>query len=374
MVAPLTGLLVVALEQAVAAPLCTSRLAEAGARVIKIERAEGDFARGYDRVALGESSYFVWLNRGKESIALDFKNPRDAALLDAILAEADIFVQNLSPGAAERAGFGSDELRRRNPRLITCDISGYGEEGEWAQMKAYDFLIQCEAGLASITGGPDEPARVGVSVADIACGHNAHAAILQALYKRERTGYGEGIAISLFDCLADWMTVPLLHADYGGKAPSRVGLSHPSIAPYGAFVTLNGQQIVIAVQNEREWSNFCTVVLEEPTLSNDERFATNVDRCANRAALDAAIGAVFTTLTAAEAAERLKRGNVAYGALNSVAEFSAHPQLRRVEIQSPGGPVRMPAPPARWMGETTYKLGPSPAVDEHGEALRREFA
>ena len=241
----LEGLLVVSLEQAVAAPLCTSRLAEAGARVIKLERAEGDFARGYDSVVHGESAYFVWLNRGKQSLRIDLKDPADAALVERMLSKADVFVQNLAPGAAARSGFGSVDLRARYPRLITCDITGYGESGEAAGMKAYDFLIQCEAGLASITGTPDEPARVGVSVADIACGMNAHAAILQALIERGQTGKGRGIALSLFDGLADWMTVPLLHYDYGGKAPARAGLKHPSIAPYGAFPTADGSQIVV---------------------------------------------------------------------------------------------------------------------------------
>jgi CoA-transferase family III len=240
----LQGVLVIALEHAVAAPFCSSRLADAGARVIKVERAEGDFARGYDHVVHGESAYFVWLNRGKESIVLDIKDPRDVSLLQRMAARADVFIQNLAAGAAERAGFGAAELRRKHPRLITCDISGYGDVGPYRDMKAYDLLIQCESGLASITGVPERPGRVGVSVADIACGMYAHAGILEALYHRERSGEGSAIAVSLFDCLADWMTVPLLHYEYGGKAPERVGLKHPSIAPYGAFATADGKQVV----------------------------------------------------------------------------------------------------------------------------------
>ncbi len=230
----LEGTLVVALEQAVAGPMCTVRLADAGARVVKVERATGDFARDYDHVVHGESAYFVWLNRGKESIALDFTTPDDSALLHRMIARADVFVQNLAPGAAERAGFASRELRHRHPRLITCDISGYGDTGPYRDMKAYDLLVQCESGLASITGAPEAPGRVGVSVADIACGMNAHAGIVEALYERTRTGTGKAIAVSLFDGLADWMTVPLLHLEYGGRAPVRAGINHPTIAPYGA--------------------------------------------------------------------------------------------------------------------------------------------
>ncbi len=291
----LKGILVVAVEQAVAAPYCTSRLADAGARVIKIERPEGDFARQYDHVAHGESAYFVWLNRGKESIALDLKS--DAAILHRMIAQADVFVQNLAPGAAERAGFGSAMLRERHKRLITCDISGYGEDGPYRDMKAYDLLVQSETGLASITGAPESPGRVGVSVADIACGMYAHTAVLQALLERERTGVGSGLAVSLFDAIADWMTVPLLHQDYGGKAPTRVGLNHPSIAPYGKYPLGDGSEVVIAIQNEREWVIFCAEVLGQPSLASDPRFDNNSKRVANRPALDAAIDEVFRKFT-----------------------------------------------------------------------------
>jgi itaconate CoA-transferase len=367
----LDGVLVVALEQAVAAPYCTSRLADAGARVIKIERAEGDFAREYDHVAHGESAYFVWLNRGKESIVLDIK--REAALLERMIARADVFVQNLAPGAAERAGFGSAALRDRYPRLITCDISGYGEDGPYRDMKAYDLLIQSETALASITGAPERPGRVGVSVADIACGMYAHAAILEALLKRERTGKGTGLAVSLFDSIADWMTVPLLHYDYGGKAPQRVGLNHPSIAPYGAYKAGDGGEVVISIQNEREWVDFCKGVLGLPDIASDPRFSSNTARVANRPQLDAVIAEVFAPMTKADVVARLRSSRIAFGSLNSVAEFSSHSQLRRIETPAPSGPVSGVAPPARLIGED-FRPRPVPAIDEHGAALRREFA
>jgi len=373
MTSPLNGLLVVALEQAVAAPFCTSRLADAGARVIKVERPEGDFARNYDHVVHGESAYFVWLNRGKQSIALDIKQPDDARLLHSMLSSADVFIQNLAPGAAARAGFGSDALRTRHPTLITCDISGYGEDGPWAEMKAYDLLIQCESGLASITGSAHAPGRVGVSIADISCGMYAHAAILQALYDRKRTGHGSGVAVSLFDCLAEWMTVPLLQHDYAGKAPKRLGLHHPSIAPYGAYRTGDGRQIVLAVQNEREWVAFCATVLHRPDLASDDLFASNSLRCANRNALDVSIEAVLRELTVDQLIDRLRQAKTAFGRLNYVADLSVHPQLCRVEVETPTGPVRMPAPPLRWLDGSSVQLGPSPGINENDAALRKEF-
>ena len=369
----LDGLLVVSLEQAVAAPLCTSRLAEAGARVIKIERAEGDFARGYDHVVHGESAYFVWLNRGKESLVLDIKQPGDAALLTRLLESADVFVQNLAPGASTRAGFGSAELRERYPRLITVDISGYGEDGPARDMKAYDFLIQCETGLASITGGVNEPGRVGVSVADIACGMNAHAAVLEALIQRGITGEGSAIAVSLFDSIADWMAVPLLHYDYAGKAPPRAGLHHATIAPYGAYRCGDGRQVVLAIQNEREWKNFCAGVLANPTLADNPHFASNSARCANRPALDAAIGAVFGALTAVEVIERMATAGTAYASLNEVADLSRHPQLRRADTPTPTGPASLPTTPIRWNGEGR-PARPVPALGEHSAAIRAEFS
>ena len=370
---PLTGLLVVSLEQAVAAPLCTARLAEAGARVIKIERADGDFARGYDSVVHGESAYFVWLNRGKESLVLDIKQPEDAALLTRLLARADVFVQNLAPGAAARAGFGSADLRTRHPRLITVDISGYGEDGPAAAMKAYDFLIQCETGLASITGGVDEPGRVGVSVADIACGMNSHAAVLQALLAREKTGEGVGIAVSLFDSIADWMAVPLLHHDYAGRAPARAGLHHATIAPYGAYRCGDGRQVVLSIQNAREWRGFCADVLDDADLATDTRFATNALRCANRPALDAVIDTVFGALESTAVIARMAAAGTAYASLNGVADLSHHPQLRRVEADSPSGPVALPASPVRWAGvDATARSVPALGIDS--AAIRDEFA
>lgn len=374
MTGPLQGLLVVALEQAVAAPFCTSRLADAGARVIKIERAEGDFARDYDHVVHGESAYFVWLNRGKQSIALDLKSPDDARLCANMIARADVFVQNIAPGAAARLGLGADALRAVHPRLITCDISGYGEDGPWADMKAYDLLIQAESGLASITGSKAEPGRVGVSVADICCGMNAHAAILQALFERERSGRGRGVSVSLFDGLADWMTVPLLHQDYGKRAPSRVGMNHPSIAPYGAYAVGDGRTVVLAIQNQREWRSFCDVVLGQSALAADPAFESNELRCVNRQALDAKILATFETLAMAALTDLLRKAKIAFGEVRDVGQLSSHPQLRRVEVGTPSGPVRMPAPPWRWRDADAAALGPAPALDEHGGAIRAEFS
>ena len=371
MSAPLQGVLVVTLEQAVAAPYCSSRLADAGARVIKIERAEGDFARNYDHVANGESAYFVWLNRGKESLCLDIKREEDAALLARMITRADVFIQNLAPGAAARAGFDSAQLRARQPRLITVDISGYGESGPYRDMKAYDLLVQCETGLASITGAPEQPGRVGVSVCDIACGMYAHAAVLEALLRRERSGQGQGIAVSLFDALSDWMTVPLLHQQYGGAAPERVGLNHPSIAPYGAYTCAGGEQIVVSIQNEREWVGFCETVLRQPEVATDPRFDTNVARCANRPALDELINGVFGELRRPELAERLSMARVAYAAVNSVADLVEHPQLRRQSVDTPSGPVELVAAPAQFDEERRWAAVPS--VGQHGAALRAEF-
>jgi crotonobetainyl-CoA:carnitine CoA-transferase CaiB-like acyl-CoA transferase len=368
----LDGLLVVALEQAVAAPFLSSRLADAGARVIKVERPEGDFARGYDRAAKGQSSYFVWLNRGKESIALDIKKKEDAALLARMIAKADIFIQNLAPGAARRAGFGAEDLRARHPRLVTVDVSGYGESGPHAKMKAYDLLIQSESGLASITGTPDGPGRVGVSLVDIAAGMYALVAVHQALLDRARTGQGRALKVSLFDAIADWMTVPLLHHDYAGKAPVRVGLNHPSIAPYGAYATADGP-VVVSIQNEREWVRFCTEVLKRAGLAADPRFADNNRRVAARADLDSEIARVFSALPRAEVVARLLAADIAFGALNSVADFSRHDQLRREAVATPEGEIRLVAPPVRAEG-VEDRYAPVPRLDQHGAALRREFA
>jgi crotonobetainyl-CoA:carnitine CoA-transferase CaiB-like acyl-CoA transferase len=368
----LTGTLVVSIEHAVAAPYCTSRLADAGAEVIKIERDSGDFARGYDHVVHGESAYFVWLNRGKKSVVLDLKAPQDQACIVRMLEHADVLVQNLAPGATDRLGLGSEAMRERFPRLITCDISGYGETGEYAHMKAYDLIVQCESGLASITGTPEHAGRVGVSVCDIACGMHAHTAILEALLRRERTGKGAAIKVSLFSAIADWMTVPLLHEDYGGAAPSRVGLNHPSIAPYGVYPTGDGREIIIAIQNEREWQRLCTEVLEQPELAADERFSSNIGRCMHRADLDTAICSVLETLSAAELGRRLLEAKLAFGAVNSVGDLSRHPQLRRITVGSPSGDVEMVAPPATFDAESP-RVGSVPALGEHTDEIRRRF-
>jgi len=369
---PLDGLLVVSLEQAVAAPYCSSRLADAGARVIKIERAEGDFARGYDSAVHGESTYFVWLNRGKESLVLDIKDADDAALLHRILARADVFIQNLAPGAAARAGFGSADLRAAHPRLITVDISGYGEEGPYADMKAYDLLVQAESGLSSVTGRPEGPGRVGVSACDIACGMYSYMAVMEALIGREKTGEGASIKTSLFEAMADWMAVPLLTYDYGGTIPRRVGLNHPSIAPYGAYPTQDGAEVLISIQNEREFRRLCADVLDRPDMPDDARFANNEARCANRPALDEIVAGAFTSVPRDELLKRLREAGIAFGEINDVAGLSRHPALRRIEVGTPTGPAAIPAPPARLDGETRAP-GPVPAVGEHTEAIRREF-
>ena len=335
--APYADLTVIALEQAVAAPTCSCHFAEGGARVIKIERSVGDFARSYDNVVEGESSYFVWANHGKESLQLDIKDPEDAALLHRMLAEADVFIQNLAPGAAKRAGFDSEELRARHPRLITCDISGYGEEGSYREMKAYDFLVQCESGLVAINGSPKGHGRIGVSICDIGAGMNAIIGIQRALLVRERTGRGQGVKVSLFDTAADWMTVPLLHAQYGGRAPERVGLHHPSIAPYGGYRTADGEILAISIQNEREWLRFCTQILEQPKLAEDPRFSQPGARVRHRDELDIYIDAVFSNATRATLEKALRAAGIAYGAVNSVESFSRHAQLRRRPVQLPDG-------------------------------------
>ena len=370
---PLDGILVVSLDQAVAAPFTTSRLADAGARVIKVERPGGDFARGYDTVANGLSAYFVWLNRGKESIILDIKNPEDATLLERMIASADVFVQNLAPGAAARAGFGSDDLRARHPRLVTCDISGYGDDGPYRDMKAYDLLIQAETGLASVTGTAEAPGRVGVSICDIAAGMYALIGILEALHERRRTGRGKAVKVSLFDAMAEWMSVPRLYRELTGEAPPRIGMNHPSIAPYGAYAAGDGGEVVIAIQNEREWRNFCLEVLDNANLAEDPRFAGNEARVRCRPALDEEIGRVFRQLTRTQVVARLRRGNIAFGNLNTVADLVAHPQLRRQSSETPNGPLDLTASPLVMDG-SAQPFGAVPDLDQHGVALRREFA
>ena len=371
----LEGLLVISIEQAVAAPFCSARLADAGARVVKIERASGDFARGYDRAGGGDSSYFVWLNQGKESVVLDFKQEADAALLRAMIAKADIFIQNLAPGALERAGFGSQALRERHKQLITCDISGYGEDPPVADLKAYDLLVQAETGLVSISGGPGELGRVGVSISDIGAGMTAHAGIVEALFNRTRTGRGAGIKISLFDVTAEWMTVPLMHHEHGAGAPGREGLRHPSLAPYGAYETGEGTKTVLSIQNEREWERFCAQVLESPDLPADPRFCDNNARVANRPALDSRIDSVVGKMTAPEFRARLARASIAYGAVNSVAEFGAHRALtRRPVTSSTGTALDIPAPPIRTADGARRAEPGAPRLGQHTKAVRAEFS
>jgi len=372
---PLEGYLVVTAEQAVAAPLCTQRLADAGARVIKIEREAGDFARGYDTAGKGDSSYFVWTNQGKESLVLDFKSEEGAALMEKLLTKADVFVQNLAPDALARAGFGSDDLRNRHPRLVTCDISGYGDSQDMKDMKAYDFLVQAETGLVSISGGPGEMGRIGVSVTDIGAGMTAHAAIMEALLKRERTGEGAGVKVSLFDVTAEWMTVPYLHQAYGKGAPEREGLRHPSIAPYGSYETGDGALTIVAIQNEREWSRFCGSVLKKPETAIDERFSSNNARVANRNALDEQILAVSRTLDHEEFRHRLLKAAIAFGALNSVEDLTCHPALRRRHvITSEGETLDLPAPPIRWAGIPLEPGKGTPKIGQHTDAIKDELA
>ncbi len=370
---PLDGLVIVSVEQALAAPLCTGRLAEMGARVIKVERPEGDFARGYDRAVHGDSSYFLWTNRGKESLALDFKQPEDAALLHRMLARADVFVQNLAPGALARAGFDSAALRALHPRLVTCDITGYGADGSTSALKAYDLLVQCESGLASISGAPEACGRIGVSICDIGAGMNATIGVLSALALRERTGRGSGVSVSLFDGAADWMTVPYLHETQGEGAPGRQGLRHPSIAPYGAYTTQDGKDVVISIQNEREWHLFCQHFLLQPGLAADARFASNTERVHHREALDSVIAQVFSLLPLQAALERLGQSNTAFGQVRSVADMALHPALRTWPMAVQGQLVPMVAPPVRAAWDQG-RFAAAPALGEHTEALRREFA
>jgi len=370
-VKPLEGLLVVSLEQAVAAPTCSVRLADAGARVIKVERPEGDFARRYDRLLKGGSAYFVWLNRGKESIALDLKDESDKALLAKLIAKADVFIQNLTPGAAGRLGFGSAALRQRHPRLITVDISGYGASGPYAGRKAYDLLVQAESGLCSVTGSPESAGRVGVSVCDIATGLYAYQGVLEALLARHTTGRGSGLSVSLFDAMAEWMSVPWLQTHYGGAEPKRLGLAHPSIAPYGVFQAKDGA-VLLSIQNEREWVRLCKEVAELPELTEDPRFQDNTARVANRPALEASLGAAFGALTRAEFIRRLDAAEIAYGALNEVSQLTDHPQLRLTAIDTPDGRIDTVAPPTVW-AEGPRCFGPVPALDQQGAAIRMEF-
>lgn len=371
---PFSDLLVVSVEQALAAPLCTSRLVDMGARVIKIERAGGDFARGYDAAVDGESSYFVWTNQGKESVVLDLKSEKDVALMSRLLAKADVFVQNLTPGAMARAGFASDEMRKKHPRLITCDISGYGEAGPASKLKAYDFLVQAEAGLVDVSGAPDGLGRIGVSICDIGAGMTAHAAIVEALFYRERTGEGYGVSVSLFGVASEWMNVPLMQYEYGGKAPRRVGLMHPTIQPYAAFTVQDGSQVIIAIQNEREWGRFCDTVLGQPGLASDPRFDSNNARVKNVEALHAAINCVSQELPREAFTGLLVEAGIAYGAINSVAALAEHSGLNRIRAStSKGTEVTMAAPPIRKSIDAGHGLSSPPKLGQHTESVFDEF-
>ncbi|MCW9041867.1 MAG: CoA transferase [Pseudopelagicola sp.] len=371
--APLSGKLVVALEQAVAAPFCSSRLADAGARVIKIERkGAGDFARAYDTAANGESAYFTWLNRGKESVALDIKDKEDREILLKMLENADVFIQNLLPGALKKLGLDSATLRQKFPRLVTCDITGYGADGPMRNAKAYDLLVQCESGLASVTGTPDAPGRVGVSVCDIATGMTAHAGICEALVGRDRTGEGNGVSVAMFDVMADWMAVPLLFHDYADLPTPRTGLGHSVICPYGAFRCRGGDLVVISVQNSREWERFCAQILGDPALTSDPRFHDNSARIAHKSELEAMIKNAFASHDRAKLLELLDGAGIASAAVNDVASLSDHPQLDRSTIGTPSGSVSVAMPPIRRSGPEAA-LGPSPSFDADGAAIRAEF-
>lgn len=369
---PLTGTLVVSLDQAVAAPLTARRLADAGARVIKLERPEGDFARYYDDVVLGQCTHFVWLNRGKESVIADLTKPEDRRLFEALVAKADVLLQNLKPGALAKLGYPLGGLRARYPKLICCSISGYGDDGPYRDRKAYDLLIQAESGLASITGGPEAPARVGVSVVDIGTGMHAYEAILEALIARGRTGQGADIRVSMFDSMMEWMAIAMLYAEYD-EPQKRLGLTHPKLAPYGVFATADGMPILISIQNDREWVLLCTKVLKRPELATDARFATSPARVANRAETDGLVARCFGARDVESLSRQLEDAQIAFARVNDVRSILSHPHLRRVTVTSPWGDIAMPAPPARFVGEENLRFGPLPALGEHTEKVRLEF-
>jgi itaconate CoA-transferase len=374
---PLEGITVVSLEQAVAAPFATRQLADLGARVIKVERPQvGDFARSYDATVKGLSSHFVWLNRSKQSLTLDLKKDGAREVLNRLIERADVFVQNLAPGATGRLGFGTEALRERHPRLIVCDVSGYGSSGSYRDKKAYDLLVQCEAGLVSITGTPETPSKVGIAVADIAAGMYAYSAILAALLKRERTGEGAALEVSLFEALGEWMGFPVYYAMYGGDEPPRSGARHASIAPYGPFECGDGERIFFGIQNEREWERFCEAVLGRPEMASDELFDSNSRRVENREALEEEISAVLGELSSEAAIERLERAGIANARMRTVSEFIEHPQLaardRWREIDSPAGPLQALLPPAA-MANTEPVMAPIPRVGEHTDEILEEL-
>src|SRR3982074_1900139 len=369
----LSDILVVSLEQAVAAPYASSRFAEAGARVIKIEKPPaGDFARNYDAAAHGESAHFVWLNQGKESATLDFKQPADLKLLRAILQRADVFIHNLSPGAIERSGIHLAELREENPRLITCAITGYGENNDYADMRAYDNLIQGEVGVFAVTGNSAGPAKVGFSICDISAGVHAYMGILEALLERHRTGRGRHVSVSLFESVADWMSVPILFQQYAGRVAQRTGLNHGSIAPYGAYAAGDGQPQMISVQNDDEWVRFCTTVLQSPEITRHPLFSTNPDRVRHREALNEFIRKALAPINKETFIARLRQAQVAYGLIRSVQEVLHHPALSITEVDTPTGPVQLPRRAIPRTSLTERKA--VPALGAHTEAIRREFA
>ena len=373
----LDNITVVSLEQAVAAPFATRQLADLGARVIKIERpGSGDFARAYDTTVRGLSSYFVWLNRSKESLTLDLKKPGGAEILDRLLARADVFVQNVAPGASDRLGTAPADLRARFSRLIVCSVSGYGTSGPYADRKAYDLLVQSEAGLMSVTGTQEAPAKAGISVADIAAGMYAYSGILTALLARASHGRGASVEVSLFDALGEWMSAPAYYTMYGGRAPERSGPYHASIAPYGPVPTRDGRTLLLGVQNDAEWQRLCADVLQLPDLARDERFATNPTRVANRGALDEAIAGVTSQLTAEQLVSRLDAARIAHAGMSSMEDFVAHPQLsargRWREVASPAGPLRALSPPVQ-LDELEPVMGPVPALGAHTDAILTEL-
>lgn len=374
---PLEDLTVVSLEQAVAAPFATRQLADLGARVIKVERpGRGDFARDYDETVRGLSSHFVWLNRSKESVALDLKSEHGRGVMAALVERADVFVQNLAPGAADRLGLGADILRSRHPRLVHCSISGYGTGGPYTDKKAYDLLVQCEAGLLSVTGTPETPVKVGISVADIAAGMYAYSGILTALLRRGATGRGATLEVSMLEALAEWMGFPMYYGFYGGADPVRSGASHSAIAPYGPFPCGDGGQVFLGIQNEREWAAFCDTVLGDPGLAGDPRFATNSLRVAHREALTAVVGRAFAGLTAECVLGRLENAGIANARLRDLAGLVEHEQLearhRWREVDSPEGPLRALVPPAMPDGEEPV-MGAIPTVGQHTERVLAEL-
>jgi itaconate CoA-transferase len=374
---PLAGITVVTLEHAIAAPFCTRQLADLGARVIKIERpGVGDFARGYDERVRGLASHFVWTNRGKESLTLDVKHPDAAPILAALVERADVLVQNLAPGAAARLGLSHAALSARHPRLVVCDISGYGADGPYRDKKAYDLLIQSESGFLSITGSPDAPAKAGCSIADIAAGMYAYSTILAALLQRGQTGRGAAIDVSMLESMVEWMSYPLYYAYDGAPPPPRAGAAHATIYPYGPFPAGDGRIVMLGLQNEREWATFCADVLRQPALATDERFASNSRRTAARVELHAVIVAAFAALTADEVIERLDAAQIANARMNDMHEVWAHPQLaargRWAEVGTSAGPVRAPLPPGLPV-DPPPRMDPVPALGEHTDAILREL-